>query len=229
MFARSVALLCAIVLTGCATTSTPVGEATQGTVLAGAMTKPSMGAVPVTVRRDQGMMGAACSQRVAVNGTAVADLRSGQSVTFYVQPGRHILGARPNGLCGGGDAETDLNVQPDMPMAYRISSDQSGSIRLQPTAGAMPMPAADRMPQAPPPSTTAVPSMSPPRPAAPSAIAGGPDRYNAEAYVRASGCQKTPDVNFVNRVPGAETYAATCANGSSMVIRCEFGNCRAMR
>jgi hypothetical protein len=219
MFVRSVALLCAVVLVGCATTSTPLGEATQGTVLAGAMTKPTPGAVPVTVRRDQGMMGAACSQRVAVNGVAVADLRSGQWVTFYVQPGRHILGARPNGLCGGGDAETDVNVQPGMPMAYRISSDQAGSIRLQPTAGAMLMP--EKAP------AVAVPI--PPQAVPPSTAAGGPDRYSAEVFVRASGCQATPLISLVNRVPGVETYAASCTNGSSMVIRCEFGNCRALR
>lgn len=64
---------------------------------------------------------------------------------------------------------------------------------------------------------------------APPADRGGPDRYNAEEHVRATGCQSTPDIKLVNRVPGMETYAAACSNGASMVIRCEYGNCRAMK
>lgn len=58
---------------------------------------------------------------------------------------------------------------------------------------------------------------------------GGPDRYQAEQYVRTSGCQAQPTINLVNRVPGAETYSAACSNGESMVVRCEYGNCRALK
>ena len=58
---------------------------------------------------------------------------------------------------------------------------------------------------------------------------GGPDRYAAEQFVRTSGCQSNPAINLVNRVPGIETYSAACTSGAPMVIRCEHGNCRAMR
>ena len=29
--------------------------------------------------------------------------------------------------------------------------------------------------------------------------------------------------------PGFETYSVACATGDTMMVRCEFGNCRALR
>ncbi len=66
-------------------------------------------------------------------------------------------------------------------------------------------------------------------PGAPSLSRGGPDRYAAEQYVRASGCQTSLSVHFVSQVPGIETYSASCVNGAALVIQCQFGNCRALK
>ena len=81
-----------VLVAGCATTSTPIGEATHGTVLASVMTQPRPGAVPITIRRDQGVMG---------------------------------------GICNGGDAETDMNVQPGGADGL---PHQLGPKRIDPTA-----------------------------------------------------------------------------------------------
>ncbi|WP_218511224.1 DUF2846 domain-containing protein [Variovorax sp. dw_308] len=98
------------------------------------MSKSAPGTVPVTFKRDSGLMGGACSQRLYVNGSPIADLRAGQFVVIYLQPGQHIVGARPNGVCGGGDAEAEITVREGQARSYRISSDQGGSLKIQPTA-----------------------------------------------------------------------------------------------
>lgn len=64
---------------------------------------------------------------------------------------------------------------------------------------------------------------------APVADRGGPDRYQAEQFVRSAGCQAHPTINLVHRAPGMETYSANCTNGSALVVQCQYGNCRAMK
>lgn len=92
------------------------------------------GTLPITFKRDSGFMGRACSQRLYLNGSAVADLRAGQLVVIHLKPGAHIVGARPNGICGGGDAEAEIVVREGQARSFRIGADQSGSLRIQPTA-----------------------------------------------------------------------------------------------
>lgn len=122
-----------VTLSGCATTVTPTSEASQGNALNG-YGKSAPGTVPVTIKRDSGFMGAACSHGLYVDGAAVANLSAGQLVTIYLRPGPHIVGARPNGICGGGDAEVEITVREGRSNSVRVGSDQGGSLRIQPTA-----------------------------------------------------------------------------------------------
>lgn len=134
MLRIALALGAAIALVGCATTVTPTESASPGTVVASSLAKQTPGSVPIIFKRDSGFMGAACSQRVYVNGSPAAELRSGQAVTLYMKPGDHIVGARPGGMCGGGDAELEIQVKEGRQRSYRLSSDQNGSLKIQPTA-----------------------------------------------------------------------------------------------
>ena len=129
----AIAIMASMILAGCATTVTPTSEAAQGTVLNG-FGKSAPGTVPVVLKRDNGLMGGACSHGLYVDGAAVANLRAGQLVTVYLRPGPHIIGARPNGICGGGDAEVEITVREGRSNSVRVGSDQSGSLRIQPTA-----------------------------------------------------------------------------------------------
>lgn len=132
---KRVAIACmCLVLASCATTVTPTSGASQGALLSASAGQSLPGTVPITFKRDSGFMGGACSQRLYVNGSAVADLRAGQLVVIHLKPGAHIVGARPNGICGGGDAEAEIVVRDGQARSFRIGADQSGSLRIQPTA-----------------------------------------------------------------------------------------------
>lgn len=94
------------------------------------------------------------------------------------------------------------------------------------------------------------PSMAPtPAPTAPSApaVAGssyytpqvqpsraepertGQDGFAAEAFARQQLCAATPRAVLVGKGPGFETYSVLCSNADLLMLRCEFGNCRALR
>lgn len=123
-----------LAITGCSTTVVSTSEATAGTALPGAPVHQTPNSVPVIVKRDTGMISSACSTRVFLNGAPVADLRTGQAVTLFVSPGKHMAGARPNGICGGGDSELEFDTTDRRPRTFRISIDFTGAMKLQPTA-----------------------------------------------------------------------------------------------
>lgn len=59
--------------------------------------------------------------------------------------------------------------------------------------------------------------------------AGGMDLMQAERFARAQSCSSAPTLSLIAKGPGFETYSVACSNGDTMMVRCEFGNCRALR
>ena len=57
----------------------------------------------------------------------------------------------------------------------------------------------------------------------------GTDTMQAEMFAKEQRCAATPRASRVAKRTGFETYSLLCANGSTMTVRCEFGNCRALR
>jgi hypothetical protein len=57
----------------------------------------------------------------------------------------------------------------------------------------------------------------------------GPSTMQAEKVAKDAQCHTAPVAEFLGRGPGFESYAVPCANGDQLMIRCEFGNCRALR
>jgi hypothetical protein len=53
----------------------------------------------------------------------------------------------------------------------------------------------------------------------------GLDTYVAEKFAKASNCTESPRAVLEDKGPGFEHYSVTCANGHSIALRCEFGNC----
>ena len=53
----------------------------------------------------------------------------------------------------------------------------------------------------------------------------GQDTYVAENYAKANNCSVTPRAVLQDKGPGFERYSVACADGRSMALRCEFGNC----
>jgi len=58
----------------------------------------------------------------------------------------------------------------------------------------------------------------------------GQDAFNAEKLGRSMACaDNTVSAVLVGKGPGYESYSMKCINGETLLIRCEFGNCRALR
>lgn len=77
-----------------------------------------------------------------------------------------------------------------------------------------------------PPSGVEFPTAPPPDAKAPVEL-----RYAiaAEDFAKRQQCAVTPKPVLNSKTPGAETYTVACASGEALTIRCEFGNCRALR
>ena len=57
----------------------------------------------------------------------------------------------------------------------------------------------------------------------------GKDAYQAEKFAKEQACTPTPVLAMAAKGPGFETYSAACTSGDTLMIKCEFGNCRALR
>lgn len=109
------------------------------------------------------------------------------------------------------------------------------------------MPAQAALPPAAPPAMTSSPSTAPTiQPAAyvspdivtlpsgagkppPPVEPSGKDAYVAERLARQLKCNDTSVAKLVGKGAGYESYSMACTNGETLLIRCEFGNCRALK
>ncbi|SEB09192.1 hypothetical protein SAMN05444680_107162 [Variovorax sp. YR216] len=53
----------------------------------------------------------------------------------------------------------------------------------------------------------------------------GLDTYVAEKFAKATNCSTVPRAVLEEKGPGFERYSVQCANGQTLALRCEFGNC----
>lgn len=63
----------------------------------------------------------------------------------------------------------------------------------------------------------------------PPPAASGKDAYVAERLARQLKCNDTSLATLVGKGAGYESYSMACTNGETLLIRCEFGNCRALK
>lgn len=60
-------------------------------------------------------------------------------------------------------------------------------------------------------------------------VLSGTDTIQAEKYAREQSCSAEPHASLAAKGAGFETFSLACTNGDTMMVRCEFGNCRALR
>lgn len=120
-------------LAGCATSPVGADAANPGTIVPNPWQNPSPGTGELVVVRDKGFTGSACAEKVYVDSQEVAELRTGQRVSVYLPPGEHTAGVKPAGMCGGGSATTNINVVAGRRQVYRVGSQQSGDIKIEPS------------------------------------------------------------------------------------------------
>ncbi|MGH6627631.1 MAG: hypothetical protein ACRECD_14020 [Burkholderiaceae bacterium] len=59
--------------------------------------------------------------------------------------------------------------------------------------------------------------------------ATGKDLLQAEQLAKDQACHSQPYATLAAKGPGFENYAVACSNGDTLMLRCEYGNCRALR
>jgi hypothetical protein len=124
-------------ISGCATEPVPTNAASPippARVLAAGMTKPKDGSASLILKRDTGLNNGACTFRLSIDGQPFADIDAGEKIEIHTLPGEHILGARSNGICFAGNAETVTAVKTGQTRTFRVSVGSGGELKIQPTA-----------------------------------------------------------------------------------------------
>lgn len=119
-----------LILAGCATTPTPTAAVVVSAAVhdAGAITQ-DRGSISVT--RDTGIVGSACTYYILVDGVEVASVKAGQRVVFGADPGSRVVTTDVRGICGGGTANIQVNVVRGETTYLRAGATQTGDIRLE--------------------------------------------------------------------------------------------------
>lgn len=137
MFGSALALLA--VLGGCSTT--PMAPEQAKAVPADRILYAGAGNASVVVTRDGGLIGSACYLAVLLDGQLAARVGPGETVTFRIPAGEHLVGmaADPlgSGLCGlGGMAmrEVSATVAPEQTKRFRVLGDMSGGFTISPSS-----------------------------------------------------------------------------------------------
>jgi hypothetical protein len=135
---RSFAALACLALTACATSPITINQATAvptARVLAPQLLSQTQYTGSLIIKRDSGFMGSACTIRIFVGATPVADLSPSEKVEIFLPLGEHIVVATSNSsFCGGGVSEAAVVIRPEQQNILRVASGQSGDIHLQPSA-----------------------------------------------------------------------------------------------
>ncbi|HFV5779996.1 hypothetical protein [Klebsiella michiganensis] len=116
-------LACAILLDGCATTAVSNDDAinvpAERIILRSSQTK-NPGEATLVVKRDAGFTGSGCNIVIYLDGRAIAELDTREKVTFYAQPGDHILSAKQTSICVAGLKEVGITLKENESKTYRI-------------------------------------------------------------------------------------------------------------
>lgn len=218
--------LCAmtgVAIAGCATTPTAPGDAgvASSEVVSG-LSRPGPNAGRVVIRRDSGLLGVACGHAIRLDGRLLGELDSGEQVVAYPAPGEHVVDVSMTGmLCAQNNASgVSFTIEAGKSKVFRTGF--SGFRLFVQLVGEENLAAP----------TQTLPAISAPRPAAaasrPAAEPSGQFGGEAERLARQQ-CAAQPRAVLAGKGPGAETYTVKCDNGDVMTVRCEFGNCRALR
>lgn len=62
-----------------------------------------------------------------------------------------------------------------------------------------------------------------------SPVKAGKFTYEAEQLAKTERCSHAPTVTLTATGPGFENYSIPCSNGDALAVRCEMGNCRALK
>ncbi len=137
MFLRLILVIFVTFIAGCATRPIPNDEAIhipESRILDSKYLKPTPNSGTVTVKRDSGFFGSACSYRIFIDAKPIADIQISEKVVAYLPAGEYIFSAWPNGICGGGLSEVRAMVKSGAELNFRIGYGSSGDFTINATA-----------------------------------------------------------------------------------------------
>lgn len=152
-----------------------------------------------------------------------------------------VLGALVSGMLGGGRQTTidaaNIGAVSGIGHAGGAANDQAKKIIINCMVGrgyrALEVTPALGSYQQPMPSTASTPpapaSVLPTPAGNPKPPAEGQYAYEAERIPAAKACAAMPQATLVNKGPGFELYSVACRNSDTLMVRCEMGNCRALK
>ena len=126
----------AILSVACSTTPVPSSSAKPipaSRIRAPEFTHAEEGLALVVVTRDKSLTAIACTARLHVDGTLVADLRPSEQIRLFLEEGQHLVGVSTADCIGGSD-QTSINVLRARPVLLRISAGHARGIKIGPSA-----------------------------------------------------------------------------------------------
>jgi hypothetical protein len=110
-------------------------------ILAPAYLEAAPGTGVVSVKRDAGSEGSACTLQVRVDARPVALLRTSERVILHLPPGKHVVSVTGEGgnVCGPSTPDlaemraVQVTVAPEHPVDVRVGFDWTGRISIHPT------------------------------------------------------------------------------------------------
>lgn len=138
---RILLALAVIGLTGCVTESVPTSKAKivppERVLIHGS------GEAEFIVTRDTGwLVGGGCYTTLTLDGSHIARIGTGETISYKVKAGRHILGIADDpqggGLCGVGNGkpykETSTVISDNETQKFRIAGDTNSGLDIRPTS-----------------------------------------------------------------------------------------------
>lgn len=132
---KMMCFLMVIVVAGCASAPIPAEKADAvPAARLHAYQNPASGLATLLVTRDRGFVGSGCNTRLFIKGELAAEIASGESARFYLDPEPTIVSITGAALCSTGLKEREVSLSAGKTTRYRISIDGSMSMDLSPTA-----------------------------------------------------------------------------------------------
>lgn len=129
-------VLASFLTVACGTTPVPSSSAVPlptNRLYAEEFTKPKEGYALLVVTRDKGLRAKACTVRLFIDGTVVADLRPSEQARLFVEEGEHSVGVSAQGICVGGTDQSTVLVTRAKPVLLRIAAGHGDGITIEPS------------------------------------------------------------------------------------------------
>ena len=136
---NAVGAIFAVTLAACASTPVPTDETAPvpaDRIVDSRYLAAAPGTGEVSIKRDGGILGAACAIHVAIDGKVTVALRRSERIVLHLPAGSHIIGASGGGLCGlgNGEPEAKADVVEDGRIGYRVGHSSTGDFAIFPTS-----------------------------------------------------------------------------------------------